>query len=235
MHMRKVSKSILNFWSPVLCLLVLGGLIGVSWSRPQPEDAEPYHQRIRSYEQFYPVTRVANWTSDAVPVPAQAQALLKPNVVISRKFRNTHDGRFVNFLLVQCRDGRDMAGHFPKNCYPGNGWKLKEEQARTWHIEGDAITGMEYEFTISNVMNTQNRLMVYNFFIMGDGRYLPDMVVFNRASQSYATRYLGGSQVQMVFWGEWTQQDRDEVFEELLTPYMPLIRVIKNSEEKRRY
>mgnify|MGYP007071125856 CR=1 FL=1 len=31
----------------------------------------------------------------------------------------------VNVAVVQCRDARDMGGHYPPICYPGQGWTPK--------------------------------------------------------------------------------------------------------------
>ncbi len=226
--MRKQSRSIINFVAPLLSIVALMIFQVISWARPTPADAEPYHRRVLSVAQALNVSQIGEWVGQDVEVPMQAQALLKPNVLISKRYYNQDRERVVNVLFVQCKDSRDLAGHYPKNCYPANGWRLSLEQTRDWDIGGKILQGMEYEFDMMRDHLRTDHLLVDNILMMPGTEFPRDMVQFNRWSQSYERRYLGGGQIQVVFWGEWPQELHERVYEQFVQAYLPLIEAIRS-------
>src|SRR4051812_11108984 len=72
-------------------------------------DAEAYHTRVRKVAANIPY-HFGNWLGLDVPVPGSAVKLLKPNIIISRRFEEMRTGRQVTLLVVQCTDARDILG-----------------------------------------------------------------------------------------------------------------------------
>src|SRR2546423_7112207 len=134
----------------LLSMALLSGMTLEAFSLRRPEDAEPYHARVRKAAEDLPI-RIGEWAvlnpNDKGDVPKEAVTLLRPNVIFCRKYTNMSSGRTVTFLLVQCGDARDLVGHYPPVCYGNQGWTLRQKVARDWEIDGDLkIFGMEYEF-----------------------------------------------------------------------------------------
>jgi hypothetical protein len=116
-------------------------------------------------------------------------------------------GLIVELLFTQCEDGRDLAGHYPPNCYPGNGWQLLAKQPTTWEVEGKNYSGVEYEFTKSGSMQ-RGHLFAANFLMMPDGAIVPDMAGFQRLAYDYHKHYYGAAQIQVVCDGDTLPEDR---------------------------
>ena len=52
----------------------------------------------------------------------------------------------MSFLLVQCRDARDLQGHWPPVCYRGQGWVQSAALPRSWEVQDLQVEGMQYDF-----------------------------------------------------------------------------------------
>ena len=141
-------------------------------SLPTPQDATAYHQRVRDAAQ--PVDRVGDWSGHDMTVPVEAEAALRPNVIISRQYTNAVEHRSIQFILVQCRDVRDLVPHYPPVCYPGRGLSLTRQEARTWDVAGLQIPGTEYEFD-SNDFQRDRPIIVENFVLLPTGRICAEM------------------------------------------------------------
>src|SRR3954469_20179194 len=100
-----------------LTVALLLGLTAETLSRPRPSDAEPYHAQVKAAEAQ--ITVPDGWTFEDFRLPDGAIALLKPNASLYRVFKSP---RQFQFLFIQCRDARDMGGHYPPVCYPASGW-----------------------------------------------------------------------------------------------------------------
>src|SRR3954466_15155977 len=100
-----------------LTVALLLGLSAETLRRPRPGDAEPYHTRVKAAREQFAVPE--NWTFEDHDLPDGAIALLKPNATLFRQFKSP---RPFQFLFIQCRDARDMGGHYPPVCYPASGW-----------------------------------------------------------------------------------------------------------------
>jgi|GEM_PF-388379 len=225
--------------APGICLLMLGGLLAEGTTRIHPADAEPFHRRAFEAINGVPaVMQEGQWVSEEEPEPPSATALLRPNAVLSRRYlKRLPDGQTLScvILIVQCKDARDMQGHYPPNCYPANGAQLVESEARTWNIGGKAVEGMEYLFTeLGEGRNLEKR--VYNFFVIpeipglsgGVHGICPGIASIYKSGEDYQRRYYGAAQFQFVFSNDLPRSVRDQIMDELLAPNWNVVDVLKN-------
>src|SRR5215469_5405346 len=94
-----------------LCMLVVLGAQQYL-TRRQPFGTERYFARIRSAGEEVP-RHIGPWVGQDVPVPVQSLSMLKPNLILSRRYLNVEDGAAAGFVLIHCSDAHNMAGHFP--------------------------------------------------------------------------------------------------------------------------
>jgi hypothetical protein len=220
-------QSIMFGWAgPVAAVAVLAGFELQERCRTRPEEAEPYLARIQLLATMTPIA-FDSWKGSEVPVPAAATSMLHPNVMISRQFTNRQSGRVVLLVLDQCADARDMAGHYPPNCYPGSGWVLEGREARTWWVDDWKINGTEYRFSRKSLGGRQ-RIVVDGFFIMPDGRFLPDMAQFVRAAGDFDKRHFGAAQMQLLFPEETLPAERSAVVGEFVRAHAEIIAAIRS-------
>lgn len=225
---------------PAICLILLAALAAEARSRIQPADAEPFHARARAAIDAIPaVVGNGQWVSEDEQEPPAATALLRPNAILSRRYlKHLPDGRILScgVLIVQCKDARDMQGHYPPRCYPANGAQMLQSLPRTWDINGTSISGMEYYFKQLTEGRNQE-LRVYNFFVIPEipglpARALrgicPDIASVYQSGEDYQRRYYGAAQFQFVFPNELSRPIRDEILAELLGPNMNVVKTLMN-------
>ena len=139
---------------PALCLGVLCGIAAINATHKTPADAAPYHARAKIALEgengvggfAWNITDPSRpedgiWVGKEVPPAKEAVRLLKPNCIISREYTDTrsndrYGSRNCSVLIVQCRDSRDMVGHYPENCYPHIGELMVDKRERDWTIDG---------------------------------------------------------------------------------------------------
>jgi hypothetical protein len=184
------------------------------------------------------------WTGRDQPLPTAAQKLLRPNAVVSRTYEDNQKGelgaaagreRSATLLIVQCRDSRDMLGHYPPRCYRSHGMEQKYAEPRDWKVGGMTIPGVEYGFEQKLVGQTY-RTTVYNFFVVPGGKsnnpLRRDMDAVRDAAEDYQQRYYGAAQFQVVFQGlssaDLSRSERDEIFRTLIEPTIPVIRTLSS-------
>lgn len=240
MHTRPISFAIA---APVLTAAML---LVVTAQRPEPVDpatVAPYHAAAKQAVENVPYV-IGYWNGRDQEVATAAQKLLRPNVILSRSYAEKHPGhlrqrdRRASLLIVQCGDARDMVGHYPPICYRTSGKTPVLAEKRNWTVEGVTITGMEYQFTQRDVGQTI-RTTVYNFFVVPDPEaglnevqrcIQRDMDSVRHASENFQTRAYGAAQFQMVFSGvesaDLSRAERDEVFQTLMQPVIPVIRTL---------
>lgn len=198
--------------------------------RPTPEDAAPFHHAAREAIEAIPI-KFGSWEGSTVSVPESAQTLLKPNAILSRRYRDTASGDQASLVVVQCKDTRDMAGHYPPICYPGQGWKLDTQTTQVVEIplEHTTLKVMRYEFNRSGGGFDQDRtLTVYNFFAI-PGQGLPiDMTAVRAAAADYTARPFGAAQFQVVFDGRRSIADEEKTVSALLSPIEPVITLLSD-------
>ncbi|HEV8607761.1 MAG TPA: exosortase-associated EpsI family protein [Tepidisphaeraceae bacterium] len=215
----------------ILTVALLLGLTAETLLRPRPADAEPFHARVKAAA--LQMSAIDGWTSADLEVPAAAVALLKPNIMICRQY--SKPGRQVQFLLVQCRDARDMGGHYPPVCYPAQGWidlHPRDPKPMVWTIGSKTIVGMEYEFSYAAGGQSRSRI-VDNLLILPAGRYAQSMDEIHEVAADYLRQFYGAAQIQLVFDGGVPEKERREIFEELIGKNMTLLTVLEHSDEPR--
>jgi hypothetical protein len=216
--------------APAVCALLLCGLTAdrIMYHLPAG-DPGPYHERIREAAEHIPY-QVGDWIGTDEEVPKSAIALLKPNVVLGRRFENVRTGQHVSMLLVQCRDARDIGGHYPPRCYPSHGWRQDEAIPRDWVVEGETFPGMEYRFSYDR-LGVPSEIVVYNFIIRPGGAIERTTRGLREAAADRRKKLFGGGQFQLVFQGDTTHSQRDEILAELLPIVLPVIFEIRSGIE----
>jgi hypothetical protein len=231
--------------SPLLCALLLAGMVAEARTRVKAGDAEPFHRRAAAaIAAIEPRLLASRWQIEEIPVPKAATDLLHPNALLSLTLHERlANGRDVvgNLLIVQCKDAGDMQGHYPKNCYPANGEQLTGEWARTWNIGGMAIPGTEYRF-VEPQQGMDVTTRVYNFFVIPEipeiGRHsmqgiYPDINAIYKSGEDYQRRYYGAAQFQFIFPDEMTEAERDQFMSDVLAPNLSVIEVLLNDGSDR--
>ena len=225
-----VKRLKMNVWPAIAAVAALGVMQGWKFTLPDAASGAPFLSHIREEFKDFPHD-AGDWRGTDIALPKEAIALLRPNLFVSRSYVNSRTGDEAELLFIEVEDSRDMMGHYPPNCYPGNGWELKHQQPGTWKI-GDAanalsIPGVEYAFT-RQIGGEENNLTVRDFFILPDGKFYPDISTFGRAASDFRIRPLGATQVQVVFNREYLPADRDRIFDSLMTAHRELLDAVFN-------
>jgi hypothetical protein len=234
--------------APLACLGILGGIVAEQKTHIEPRDAEPYHARAKAALDGIPSVPGV-WTTTEKKLPDAAVKLLRPNATFCRTFQLRKAGeqqwwqRYpVDVLIVQCRDSRDMVGHYPESCYPQSGWATVAKRQRTWQVGDLVIPGTEYQFerfTRSHNDPARSELahselaVVYNFLIVPGRGIVPDIEGVNRAAEDYQRRYFGAAQVQIYMANELasaSERQRDELFYSLMKELVGPVKVLLSAE-----
>jgi hypothetical protein len=224
---------------PVLSVSLLIGIFAEQRGHLKPQDVEPYHTRAKDAVDHVPYV-VGTWTGQDQEITVAAQKLLRPNAILSRMYIDTAPSdyrtqqRAATLLIVQCRDSRDMVGHYPPICYRAHGMTLDEKYCgpRDWTVNGTRIPGYEYQFTEVFAGQT-SRTTVYNFLIVPGRGIVRDMKGVEQAAEDYQQRYYGAAQFQVVFRGQASAErsresrvERDAIFATLMGPNIKLIETL---------
>jgi hypothetical protein len=203
---------------PVLCLGLLGAIVAQKSTHAKPADAEGYHLRAKESIAALAYTigdaQAGIWNGQEVEPTKEAVRLLKPNIILSRRYADA-DKRVCDVLIVQCRDSRDMVGHYPENCYPNGGETLVRREERDWTIDGVTIKGTEYAFERFS-RGQPLRRVVYNFLVVPGVGIVPDIKGVNKAAEDYQRRHFGAAQFQFVMSDDLSREDRDRIFTTLM-------------------
>jgi hypothetical protein len=213
-----VARSTLSILaSPVLCLGLLGGIVAQDATHLNPANVEPYHARAKAVIEQWPKTiENGDWTtSEDEALPPSAEELLHPNCVIDRLYTSRAvriNGRMAqaSLLIVQCKDSRDMAGHYPPICYPASGAPQLSSHPFRLSAGGVMIEGTEYEFLRRAL--PAYRQCVYDFFIVPGKGFVADMNGVRSAAKNYEGRYYGAAQFQVVMDADYPQDVREQIF-----------------------
>jgi hypothetical protein len=214
-----------RYFAPVLSLALLLGVVTQKNSYAKPEDAIPYHQFIKELEKEIPFV-INDWVGSDTGVPPAAVALLKPNLLISRRYINGATGQVASLLIVQCGDSRDMVGHYPPRCYPAHGMVQRDNHFKQRVVEGVEIPFTQYEFASMSLGETVD-LIVNNFIVLPDGRIMPDIDGMASMAADYQKRFLGAAQVQIVVEATVPASDEERIFNELVGANIKLIQAMR--------
>lgn len=210
-------------------ILVLGSAYGIGQTLPDGSEADGYHKEVRDIAADLPRT-AGDWKSVDVDLPEAAVALLRPNVLISRRYTEEKTERSFSFLVVQCADARDMEGHYPPNCYPTSGWTSKGQRPTEIEVGEQQASSMDYRFE-RILQDGPETIDVVNLIIVpGDG-FATSMKSIRKLSGTVSDRYFGAAQIQFVFDGAWEREERLAVVEEVTATLEPMIGVILDKPE----
>jgi hypothetical protein len=226
------------FVSPFLCLCLLGGIALQQRTRLRPDDAlvTNYHARAKAAVNAMPL-KIEDllgtpWTAVDHKPEAAAVRLLRPNEILSRRYvQNTTTSRpmIAELLIVQCRDSRDMTGHYPPICYRNIGHEMAYAQHRPPIMVGhEAVPYTEYKFEKYSQGRAET-IFVYNFFVVPGRGAVDDIKGVDEAAEDYERRFLGAAQFQVVM-QEAVVPDarvRLEIFAALLRSHPELIAILK--------
>jgi hypothetical protein len=200
--------------------------------RPAPGDASPFHEAAYKAISAVPMT-MGDWEGTEIPIPTSARALLKPNIILSRSYRNRVTSDRGTLIIVQCRDTRDMAGHYPPICYPGQGWKKVGEYVPVeLHIASRPVVAVRYEFDRPD-LGTSRRVVVYGFFAVPGAGFPSDMQQIRAIASDYVSRPYGAAQIQVVLDDSVEAQREVEVAEALLNSVSSVLDLLADPKWKR--
>jgi hypothetical protein len=194
----------------------------------RPASMVKYHERVRTVAEQVP-KRIGPWIGEDVRVPVQAMTVLRPNVMLSRRYVNIENGQGAGVLLVHCSDAHAMAGHFPLRCYPARGWDVQDAKPRDWEVDGLKITGMEYTFTLpaeEAIASHEPQTMIVANCLLRPGQVLRDMDAMVKSVIGAGGQASGAGQVQVYFDARVPAEDRDAAIVTLLSSYKPVIETI---------
>lgn len=224
--------------APILCLGVLSAMAIETRYHLPPADVAPYHAAVKAIVDQQVPYFIGTWTGKDEPIPPGAQKLLKPNAIVSRSFvdNSTDAGsrrgsRWASLLIEQCKDSSDMDGHWPPNCYPARGEIKVAEDKREWIINGMKIPLTEYHF-VQSTQGRDFRRCVYNFLVVPHKGLTREMDDVRAAATDYRQRFFGAAQVQVVMDGDLPQLEREEIFVNLMTPIIPVIKAINSGGQQ---
>src|SRR4051812_48238264 len=198
----------------ILTVALLLGLTADTLSRPGPGDARPYHADVKAAVDA--MESPEGWTFKDLKIPDAAVRLLKPNAQSCRQYFTPI--KPFQFLLIQCKDARDMGGHFPPICYPSSGWVAVREEVdgkekavarpMTWTIGQREIIGMEYEF-IGNCDGQPITRTVDNLLILPviHDCYVRKIDDIRDAAADRRRQFYGAAQIQLIFDGPVSETD----------------------------
>jgi hypothetical protein len=215
-----------DYLPAALSLALLAAIAIGAMGRPSPADAQAYHLSVRRAIESLP-QRIGDWVGTDEPLPPAALELLQPNAVLHRTYRGLASGQSATLLIVQCKDARDLAGHYPPICYPAHGWTLDHQSPRHWTSDGMAVEGTEYEFSYGTIAGAQ-RMVVANFMLLPDGRTSPDMAAVYRTASDYQRRFYGAAQVQIVTDARLPEQQRQRIIADFVGAHADVFRTILN-------
>lgn len=224
----------MRFVTLAITLLMLAGYWFQTRDYPSPASAAPFHARILASVQALP-EQADQWTVIDRPKPPEAaQQMLKPNALMARVYRDETTGQTAQLLLVQCRDSRDMAGHWPPNCYPNSGWRKAYEgegEVRTIRAGELDVPMRVYEFTQRSFQG-ERRLRIYCFFAIPGRGFITDLKQVRGAAENYRLRPFGAAQVQVLVDAGLSEARSEEIAATLLTPMAELLRELGESQEQ---
>jgi len=210
----------------VLSVGLLAGLAVEGRLRPKPADAAPFHERARQQAEQMPL-EIGNWHGQEHPPEPAATRLLRPNVIRQISFVNEVTGRSASLLLVQCHNARDMIGHYPPNCYGGQGWTEEQRRPMLLQLSQTSLPGREYRFY--RVRGGQRETQyIWNVLILPSGRLVDDMSEVEEAAADYQRYFYGAAQLQVVVSGNLEEPERREIYRELIEANWPMLKVLSS-------
>ncbi|MBL4698061.1 MAG: exosortase-associated EpsI family protein [Phycisphaerales bacterium] len=204
----------------MIALIVIGAM------RVNPGDAleiEAYHERIARVVDEIPID-INGWVGRQVELPQSAINLLRPNAILARQYLNKEKRALATLMIVQCKDTRDMAGHYPPVCYPSNGW-LKKNDDLDQRVIIDDQTIKVYEF--HRVAGRVERdITIYSLFALPTGELTTSMTEVRQLSANHELRKYGAAQIQVLIDGDTDPKDHLWILEDMFEIARPVIEAV---------
>lgn len=216
-----------NWWiAPGVCLLLVAGIWLERRLFHQPVgDPASYHAMIRAVADRLSY-RIGDWEGvDEEPAPA-AVAMLKPNLLLQRRFENAVTGERATLMIAQCRDARDMGSHYPPVCYRMQGWTERGTASRTIRVKETDIPVTVYRFT-KDSFDQYDEIVIYNFFVRPDGSIESGRAGVAEAASNPRMKLFGAGQVQVLFGPPLPGDRMDEVFQTIVANAFPVLDAIR--------
>src|SRR5260221_2971969 len=199
----------------VVTLVMLACLAGFSRLRIATEGVEEFRARARQAIDALPLT-IGDWDGKRQALDREARDLLKPNAEATLLYHNRVKNIEAYLAVVQVHDCRHMIGHTPAVFYPGNGWTIVGQSARTWRVGEFDIPGIEYRMERATPGGPKQAWTIQNFYIFPDGRFGATGEELNRAAADYRRLGYGAAQVQIVTGTSMSEAARQQVWRDLV-------------------
>jgi len=174
----------------------------LTWStltNARPAASPEYLAQIRDRVRALPYS-VGPMVGTDIEVVAAAAAMLNPNVILQRVYRDPLTGHTVSLVIVHCEDVRDLAGHYPPVCYPNAGWtEQRDRERRELDLDESKLSATRYHFGRKQEL-ADDAITVTSFFVLpaSDLSFAPDMVAVDLAARSPKMAGLGAAHVMMI-------------------------------------
>jgi len=143
-----------------------------------------------------------DWVGRDELVAQEAQKLLRPNAILSRRYdRLGEPGGSAQVLVVHCGDARDMIGHYPPICYPSAGFvedRVPEQRNIFLAVDGRLLPVRQYEYHRARDRASLEQLRVFSAFILPDGTVTREIDDIDKQSERLAVTVQGVAQLQVV-------------------------------------
>jgi hypothetical protein len=196
------SAAILRFFSgaaPWLSLLLLVALSQTLPNRVAPDGSAATRRiEIAAAMEAVPFF-IGDWVGEDEAVPREAQKLLRPNAILSRRYRRP-GGMWLHLLVVHCSDARDMIGHYPPICYPSAGWvtvPLPDPDVQLI-LDERPVPVRTYMFRRVRENGVEETIQVFNAFVLPDGTITREFADISGQSERLALSTQGVAQVQII-------------------------------------
>jgi hypothetical protein len=189
---------------------------------------EAYFTQIRESVDDLPYS-IDRWIGQDEAVTPSARELLRPNVIIQRRYVDPENGDAFSLLVVHCGNTKDMQGHYPPICYPAHGWAMRGSDREQIEVDGIAYPVTRYRFSQDAQMRS-SEIVVVNFFVLPgvDDPISPTINRLERLSHTAGTSALGSAQVQVLFASSSSESYRREVFGHIVEALQPMMREIES-------
>lgn len=189
-----------SLFAPWLTILII---VGMSRALPATvridDQAQARKAEIAATMESVPFL-IGGWIGEDSPVPPEAQKLLRPNAMLSRSYTQPGHPR-VHVLVVHCGDARDMIGHYPPICYPSAGWvsmPVNDQPYAELHVADQLLPVRQYQYGRMRENGAEDRIRIFNAFVLPDGTVTRDIDDINRQSERLAVSVQGVAQVQII-------------------------------------
>src|SRR5688572_20190410 len=114
-------------YSPLIALALIA-ILPIVLNHP-PVDQSSIQARNRQVAAAFDQApwRIGEWNAEPLKVLPAAVEILRPNAILSRRFKSLNDNFYFDVMIIHCTDARDMDGHFPPVCFPAHGWGPSDE------------------------------------------------------------------------------------------------------------